>query len=287
MPGNPRANIMDGSFKKALKVLPWKYKILNLCTIAILIVQMIIISIVNAIFGKPLEKKPKLEKIADGVWQAVGETNMIGNTMTLFELDSGGLLLFNALEPTDDLMEQVAEVGDVEAIALSSPFHDTWYTAWHNKLAERNVDVEVFAPRAAIPLFEGLAPITGSLEDHAHTIGVTMYDASHLLRMRELGHTEAILEVAAIDGRKYLCFNDLIGNAPPESMHFLFRVAGFSGLRAFRNFYLNSLEDPIGAYRFLVHLATKEDFDGLLFAHGSPILEDSHAALLSAATTLL
>ena len=45
-------------------------------------------------------------------------------------------------------------------------------------------------PTNTQPLFEGLAPITGSLEDHAHTIGVTMYDASHLLRMRELGHTE-------------------------------------------------------------------------------------------------
>lgn len=285
MTGQDRSSFVMAMVGRAFKTLPWHYKVVNFVGLLMLALHMLINKI-KGMMGMLNYPRPVVRELLPNVWQARGVTVGTINTMTIFKLESGGLLLFNVLKPTDDLVAQVTALGRVEAILVVSLFHDSHFGSWVDAL---DYKISLYAPEAAIPYLETIKPIDGTLEENAELFDATVIDATVHLTGKDKGHTDPML-VVTCGGNRILVINDIICNIPADEAGLLNRLMGFTGLRMVRQFYNLFVSDHLGMQRLITNLATNEAFDCLVMSHGPPISGGPAAvrkALLDAAQTFV
>ncbi len=222
----------------------------------------------------PLPHRP-LEKLEPNLWRVEGDLPGGSGTrvMTLIKMQSGGLLVHNAIALEDELMKEIEGFGTPEVLIVPNGFHRLDAKVFK----DRYPNMRVLAPAGARKKVDQVVHVDGTFDDAPKDDSIKM---SHLDGTK--GH-EGVIEVQSSGGRT-LVFNDVVNNLPKLGgmMGFMLAPTGRPAVpRIFRWFFIkdrNAFTSAINKY------ADGSDLKRVIVSHGTMMTDKPGDHLRTALT---
>jgi hypothetical protein len=219
-----------------------------------------------------------IEKHGDNLWSVMGTmpNPTIKRRMVVGRLESGGLVIHNAIALGDAEMKELEGFGEPAFLVVPNGFHRQ--DAFIYK--ERYPKLRVLCPRAATKSVAAVVPVDGSLDDLPPDSRVKLF------HLRGLKEREGALFVQSDTGSS-AAFCDVVMNIPKRSglMGFALAPTGRPGIPRVSRWI--TLSDRKAFREHLEELASASDLKTLLVGHGSNVTEDASGVLRSLSSELL
>lgn len=216
-----------------------------------------------------------IEKLEPNLWRVEGDLPK-GNghrVMTLVKLDSGGLLVHNAVALEAELMKEIEAFGAPEILVVPNGFHRLDAKVFK----ERYPTVKVLCPAGARKKVAQVVAVDGTFDDGPRD------GSARLFHLDGAKQHEGVLEVKSPSGIT-LVFNDAVNN--------LKKIGGMFGVmlsptgrpavpRIFRWFFV---KDRAAFIAGIEKLASTPDLKRVIVSHGA-MMTDQPAADLRMAVT--
>jgi hypothetical protein len=218
-----------------------------------------------------------IEKLESNLWRVEGDLPGGNGTrvMTLVKLDTGGLVVHNAIALEEEQMKEIEAFGAPEYIIVPNGFHRLDAKVFK----QRYPNAKVLCPAAATKKVKQVVEVAGTLDDGPKDPNVKIL---HLAGTKD---HEGVLDVTS-GSKRTLVFNDVINNLP--------KLGGMIGVmlaptgrvavpRIFRWFFVKNKQAFTSG---IEKLADTPELTRIIMSHGKMLTEKPADALRSALTTL-
>ena len=218
-----------------------------------------------------------LEKLEPNLWRVEGDLPGSRGTrvMTVAKLDTGGLVVHNAVALEDEQMKELDAFGNVEYLLVPNGFHRLDARVFK----DRYPAATVLCPASARKKVAQIVPVDGSYDDGPKSGTVRM---SHVEGTKQ---HEGVVEVTSPSGTTVV-LNDVINNLPKLGgvVGFMLAPTGRPSVpRVFRWFFV---KDRPAFTAGMERLASTPALKRVIVSHGK-MLADKPADELRAALTSL
>ena len=219
-----------------------------------------------------------LEKLEPNLWRIEGDlpgSSSGTRVMTVVKLDSGGLLIHNAIALEDDLMKEIEGFGRPEILIVPNGFHRLDARVFK----QRYSSVRVLCPASERKKVAKVVAVDGTFDDGPKDSSVKLY---HLDGAKQ---HEGVVEVKSSSGTT-LVFNDAINNLPKLGgvMGFMLSPTGRPAVpRIFRWFFV---ADRAAFTSGVEKLAAMPDLKRVIVSHGAMMSDKPADALRTALTAM-
>lgn len=222
-----------------------------------------------------------LQQLADNLWRVEGglENMPLKRVMTVARLQSGGLLVHNAIAMSEDEMAKLDALGKVAYIVVPNAYHRLDAP----RFAARYPEARIVSPKGSRKKVEEKLPVHLTYDQFPSD------SALSLAHLGGLGEQEGVLTVRSSDGVS-LVFNDALFNMPHQSgfQGFVLRyITQSSGdLHVSRIARLFIVKDRAAFRAHVERLADTPDLKRVLVSHHQTVHENVASALRAAVSAL-
>ena len=216
-----------------------------------------------------------IEKLEPNLWRVEGDLPGGNGTrvMTLVKLQSGGVLIHNAIALEEAQMKEIEAFGKPEILIVPNGFHRLDAKVFK----QRYPNLRVLAPAGARKKVAQVVPVDGTYDDYKD-------DQVQLFHLDGAKQHEGVVQVKSPAGTT-LVFNDVINNLPKLGgvMGFMLAPTGRPAVpRIFRWFFVKDKPKFTAA---IEQLAATPGLKRVIVSHGR-VLENPAEELRNALTTL-
>jgi hypothetical protein len=214
-----------------------------------------------------------LRSLTDGVWDLGDVLSMPGgirlpSRTTILRDADGGLLLYGPLKLSEEEAAAIDALGEVRTIVGPSLFHHLYLRQAKERWPEaRLLGAEGLDEKRATLDFDGVAR-DGELAPGVHALTIQ--------GMPKLNEVVLVHEPSATLVCADLCFRIREAKGMSKVAFKLMNDMGDTLKRS--RLWKWSIKDP-GAYRASLDALLAQDFDGVVMAHGDPVLEGGKSQL--------
>jgi hypothetical protein len=216
-----------------------------------------------------------IEKLEPNLWRVEGDlpTGRGTRVMTLVKLESGGLLVHNAIALEEDQMKEIEAFGTPEIVIVPNGFHRLDST----NFKKRYPGVKILCPAAGRKKVEQVVAVDGTLDDGPKSGTVRL---SHLDGAKQ---QEGVVEVKSASGVT-LVLNDAVMNLPKLKgpINLMLGPTGRPSVPRFFRWFL--VKDRAAFKSGIERLAETPDLKRVIVSHGAVMHEKPADDLRTALT---